>query len=722
MQAVPIAISVIGGESLANRQLNNVELISRAVPSVEFRSGASNKDRTIFIRGVGTITTSPGVEPSVSTVLDGVVLTRPGQSTLDLGEVERVEVLRGPQGTLFGKNASAGVVNIVTRNPTDDFAGFGEAGITSDEEYRIKAGVSGAIVPGKIQALIGGLYTKWDGNARNVITGDKVNGFERYGARGKIRFLPSETLRFTLIGDYLHSHDTVPTAIYKTTQQIAYPSGTVTNSAALAGLLAGVGVVASDDNRRAAANFNSDVRDENYGVSLTGDPRTWRLWHYLYHRLSRVEEPPAAGFRRDRHASGRLPAGCGSRRRELPPILAGTAARLAEGPIDRLCARRILSARRYGRALPAHDHDAAGADYHDRVANYGITNDNYALFGEANVNFSSSFRAIAGYRSVWDDIDFYHVRTSTFDPNNVGEANPALVRPGVRPYHNATGSVSRRGDSYRLGVQLDLSARAQTYFTYSRGYKGPGYNVYFNMRSLNTTGTLGGTVVPLDEVPLSPETSDSYEGGIKGSTADRSFTYALAVYSTSFKGYQANFADTVGGLQVTRLINAGSVRSRGAEADVSLRPTAGFTVDLSAAYTDAEVRRFNCPTGAAVSCNINGKPLPFAPKIKLYGNATYKFAVSDGLDLELQSDFTFRSKTQYSLSETPGTIEPAYAVWNGSVALLSASSGWQIRAYVKNITNTHYSTFLSNGNAAGIARFVPRDDQRYGGLLVRKTF
>ncbi|MET0373826.1 MAG: TonB-dependent receptor, partial [Rhizorhabdus sp.] len=364
------------------------------------------------------------------------------------------------------------------------------------------------------------------------------------------------------------------------------------------------------------------------------------------------------------------------------------------------------------------------------VANYGITNDNYALFGEANINFSDSFRGIAGYRSVWDDISFYHRRTSTFDPNNVGEIDPSLIRPGIRPFHDARGKLDERGDSYRLGLQLDIGERAQTYFTYSRGYKGPGYNVYFNMRSQRvpaTGNTVGGvtvvpTVQPLDEVPLSPETSNSFEGGIKGSTADRSFSYALAVYSTSFKGYQANFADTVSGLQVTRLINAGSVRSRGAELDLNLRPTEGFTVDISAAYTDAKVRRFNCPVGAAVSCNIDGQPLPFAPKIKLYTNAAYRFPVSDALELEVQSDITLRSKTQYSLSQTPSTIEPAVAVWNASVAVLNDDAGWQVRAYVKNIGNEHYSSFLSNGNAAGTTRFVPRDDQRYGGLLLRKTF
>ncbi|WCM25072.1 TonB-dependent receptor [Sphingomonas sp. QA11] len=715
---VPIAITAISGESLASRQLNNLQSIATSVPSVEFRTGASNKDRTIFIRGVGTITTSPGVEPSVSTVLDGVVLTRPGQSTLDLGEVERVEVLRGPQGTLFGKNASAGVVNIVTRNPTDQFSAFGEAGITTDEEYRVKAGVSGALIPGKLQALIGGLYTKWDGNVRNLTNGHEVNGFERYGGRGKLIFTPNDDLKFTVIGDYLQSRDTVPTAIYASTSQTAYPTNVVTNSAALAGLLAGAGVVPSRDNRTIASNFDSDVRDKNFGVSLTGELAlgdyhvtsitAYRKWLNHQHQDFDGISTLAVGFPQGEDFGD-------VNSRQFSQELRLTSPK--RGFIDYVLGAYYLHAdtdERYQRTITT----LPGPLTTVGVANYGVTNNNYALFGEANLNFTSFFRGIAGYRSTWDDVDFYHVRTSTNDPNNLGAAAPSVDRPGIRGYHNATGSTSRRGDSYRLGLQLDLGKNAQTYFTYSRGYKGPGYNVYFNMRSQ----LVGTTVLPLDEVPLQPETSNSYEAGIKGNTSDRSFSYALAVYSTSFEGYQANFADTVGGLQVTRLINAGSVRSRGAEADVTLRPIRGFTVDLSAAYTDAKVVNFNCPVGAAVSCNINGKPLPFAPKVKLYGNAAYRFPVTDALNLELQSDLSFRSKTQYSLSETANTIEPAYAIWNASVAVLSGKSGWQVRAYVKNITNTHYSSFLGNGSAAGTVRFVPRDDQRYAGLLLRKDF
>jgi iron complex outermembrane receptor protein len=715
LQDVPIAITAVSGQSLAERQLNNLETISASIPSVGFRSGASNKDRTVFIRGVGTITTSPGVEPSVSTVLDGVVLTRPGQSTLDLGEVERIEVLRGPQGTLFGKNASAGVVNIVTRDPTDEFRAFGEAGATTDEEYRLKAGVSGAIVPGKLTALIGGLYSDFDGNVRNVVTGNDVNASRRYGARGKLIFTPSDDLKFTVIGDYLDTKETVSPSVYYTVSRIAYPTNAVSTSAPLAAALAAQGITASPTNREAATNIDTNVRDKNYGGSLTGsltagDYNLTSITAYREWRNDQQQDYDGLAV-----LTSDFPQGLDEgrvRSKQFSQELRLTSPK--GGLIDYVLGAYYLHAKtdeRYQRVLSTL---AGGVTTTTTgVANYGITNDNYALFGEANLNFTEAFRAIAGYRSTWDELSYYHVRTSSNDPTNSGAA--ALDRPGIRAYHNTSGDTSRRGDSYRLGLQLDLGERAQTYVTYSRGYKGPAYNVYFNMRSLNPT-------TPLDEVPLDPETSKSWEAGLKGSTADRSFSYNLAVYTTTFDGYQANFNDTVGGAQVTRLINAGSVRSRGVEADVTLRPTTGFTVDLSAAYTDATVRRFNCPVGAPTSCNIDGRPLPFAPKVRLFGNGAYRFGLTDSLSAEIQSDLTFSSEVQYNLGQTPSTIQPAYAIWNASVALLQPGQGWQLRAYVKNITDTSYSSFLANGTFAGTVRFVPRDDRRYAGLLLRKDF
>jgi iron complex outermembrane receptor protein len=714
LQQVPIAITAVSGESLNDRAIHNLQDLSATVPSVDFRNGASNKDRTVFVRGVGTISTSPGVESSVSTVLDGVVLTRPGQATLDVGEVSRIEVLRGPQGTLFGKNASAGVISVVTAAPSQEFHAYAEGSATTDEEYRIKAGVTGGIAP-NVAARIDGLYANYDGNVRNVTTGNEVNGYERYGARAKIEATPTDTLKLTLSGDYLYSHDTTPSGVYARTSQIAYPTGAVTNSPALAAFLASKGITAGPENREVSTDFDTDVRDKNYGGSLTAE---WGLGDYTVTSITAYRE-----WKNRQHQdydalsqlSATFPEGddYGTvNNKQFSQELRLTS---PKGKfIDYVVGAYYLHAKTdevYTRSLTRLISGAESTV--NGVANYGVKSDNYALFGEANINFTPWLRAIAGYRSTWDDLGYYHGRTSTNDPTNSGST--ALDVAGIRAYHNSAGSTSTRGDSYRGGLQADFLPGNQAYFTYSRGYKGPAYNAYFNMRSLNAT-------TPLDEIALKPETSDSFEGGIKGSALNHQITYALAVYSTKFHNYQANYNDVVGGAQVTRLINAGTVQTKGVELDFGLRPIPGLSLDTSVAYTDAKVLNFICPEGAPSSCNINGEVLPFAPKWKLYSNAAYRFALSNSLDLEVQSDITLKSRTQYQLTQTPGTIQPGYYIWNASVALIGTTGDWQLRGFVKNITNQSYSNFLANGTLAGIVRYVPRDDKRYAGIMLRKDF
>ena len=228
LQRVPVAVSVVSGEQLEQANRNTLGALASQVPSVNFRTGASNKDTSIFVRGVGTISTSPGVEPTVSTVIDGVVLARPGQATMDLLDVDRVEVLRGSQGTLFGKNASAGVINIVTKAPSSltegyvDYSHFG-----GGNENRLRAGISGELAPG-LRGSLTGLLGRYDGNVTNVYDGSDVNGYDKKGVRGRLEWQATPDLKFTLAADALNSSDDIPTGVVTRTQLVAYPSGAVT--------------------------------------------------------------------------------------------------------------------------------------------------------------------------------------------------------------------------------------------------------------------------------------------------------------------------------------------------------------------------------------------------------------------------------------------------------------------------------------------------------------
>ncbi|MEG0044333.1 MAG: TonB-dependent receptor plug domain-containing protein, partial [Massilia sp.] len=160
--------------------------IVQQVPTLNYRAGASNKDTSLFIRGVGTISTSPGVEPTVATVVDGVVFGRPGQSTLDLLDLERIEVLRGPQGTLFGKNASAGVLNVVSKAIPEQTRGYVDySHFGGGDENRLRFGIGGRLSE-QFKGSLSTLWGDYDGNVENVANGHDVNGYERKGARGKL--------------------------------------------------------------------------------------------------------------------------------------------------------------------------------------------------------------------------------------------------------------------------------------------------------------------------------------------------------------------------------------------------------------------------------------------------------------------------------------------------------------------------------------------------------
>jgi iron complex outermembrane receptor protein len=702
LQEIPIDVAVVGGDAAAAKNLNDLSDISASVPSVDFRTSASNKDRTIFIRGVGTISTSPGVEPSVSTVVDGVVYARAGQATEDLANIDHIEVLNGPQGTLFGKNASAGVINIVTKTPTATPSGYISTDITGDGEYRLNAGVSGPLIADKLEGLVSVFEGQYRGNVENLYDKEWVNGYRHDGAHLKLLATPTPDLTLTFAADYTHEVDDTPTGVWVSTTRVAYPTHVATPNPALASLLASQGVTASADNRTENDNFDTYASDNNGGASLQADwafgdgfhltsITAYRDWRNVQHQDYDQLAAPTASF----------PQVADIGYLDFYQISQELRVASPKGHfIDYVAGVYYLDAvdhEQYGRA----DNLIVGgapANYNG-LARYGSTDENYAVFGEADINFTKRFRAIIGAREVVDDLSYYHSRASTA---------PVAVT-GIQTNFAATGSTNQAGTSGRIGLQYDIAPTVTSYVTFSRGYMGPAYDVFFNMTAVNTP-------------PLKPETSNDYEFGLKSELFDHRVQANFAAFLTHFNNYQANFSQLVSGAIVTNLINAGSVTTRGFEADITAKPVHGLTLTANSVYDDAYVVNFPCPPNAAVSCNIDGGPLPFAPRWKTHLEGDYRRPLTDTLDLGLESEYNWQSNTQYQLSETPQTIQPAYGVLNGSIGILGRNQGWSARLLVKNIANQHYSSYLVSGNLAGVVRWVPRDDDRYFGLNIRKDF
>lgn len=712
LQATPIAISVLGGGALEEANLNNLAAITAATPTVNFRTNASNKDSALFIRGVGTISTSPGVEPTVSTVLDGVVTSRPGQATLDLVEIDRIEILRGPQGTLFGKNASAGVINIVTRAPGVQPAGYVDLSYFQGNERRIRLGASGELAAGVLRGSVSAMAGKFDGNVTNVFDGSTVNGYDRKGIRGRLDMTPTKDLKLVLIADYTKALDDTPTGVAYSTNVTTYPTGVVTPNPLFAAALAPV--VASPKNRQINSEMLTRVSDTNQGVSLQADWQlaghqltsitAWRKWTNeqfqdqdrlatLYRQFSRLADRGTLDFDQ---ASQELRIA--STTRGFFDYVAGLY--YIEGRNTEQYRRDVTRCPTSAEPpLPSGlvPCSAATTTVDNGVADYGVRSKSTALFGEGTFNFTSALRAIAGLRYTEDDLSYQHGRVAT-----------AAGIPGVAGTRApVSGKTSESAWSGRVGPMYDLGKDTMLYGTLSRGYKGPAYNVFFNMS-------------PTQDNVIGPETSRSIEVGVKSEFLENRVRLNVAAFQTDYDGYQANVPDLVNGVIVTRLVNAGEVSTRGLEIDLAARVLPQLTINAALARTLARIENFACPPGAAASCDINGKPLPFAPDWKASLRGTYTQPLDERLSLDFGVDANWQSKTNFDLQQQPNSVQPSYGIVNATVSLQSVA-GWRVALLAKNLFDKSYATFVqSSGNH--INRYVPRDDKRYFGVNLRYDF
>jgi len=213
LQDVPIAVTAVGADEMQNSGATDIRQLNQLAPSLLVSSTGSEANGSARIRGIGTVGDNPGLESSVAVFIDGVYRSRSGIGLNELGEIDRVEVLRGPQGTLFGRNSSAGLINIISKRPSYTFEGYGEATIGNYDLRRLAGGVTGGLSD-TVAARLDAVYVKRDGFYYDPANDTTVNNRDRFFTRGQILFEPSDQLSIRLIGDYTTRDEKCCGAIY----------------------------------------------------------------------------------------------------------------------------------------------------------------------------------------------------------------------------------------------------------------------------------------------------------------------------------------------------------------------------------------------------------------------------------------------------------------------------------------------------------------------------
>ncbi len=739
LQDVPLAVSVISGDTIANRGGVNIESAQYLVPTLNFRKSGAAINQSLYLRGVGTSTFSIAGEPSVSTVVDGVVYSRAGEAFSDLVDIERIEVLRGPQGTLFGKNASAGVINIVTKAPGKEFGGSLEASYAQRNEYRGRAILN---VPfGDNAGLrVTGFYGKYDGNIFNAAPGVNryVNGYERYGIRATLAGDIAPDLKATIIVDWRRANDDCCAEVIGG----ANPTGTAI--VALAGLpataLAGTNF-AGDASRIIRQNQITQSRQTSYGTSVQLDWDTGQMTVTSITAGRRFNEREI----RDGDFVDAAYVGLNQLHDDGPQTGRTFSQELRVTSNGKnfinYVAGAFYSAATTERTFTRNDIVCTGtagavcgtagtvSTFPTGTATFGSTFKNLAFFGQATVNVADRFRLIGGLRYTSDQLDVFHSRRTALtgpgiNPNfdagtyaeylrlisigtaaNVAQGASVVASNGV-PFRNKANGTNWSG---KAGAQFDISRDNTIYATYSRGYKGPAFNIFYNLQALGAG-------------PIEAETSDAYEVGLKNTFFGGKLVLNLAAYYAKYKNFQANNPDIVAGVVVTRFTNAGDVSTRGAEVDFVLRPMRDFSLSGGLAYTDARVDVFKAPPGS-VATNIvpSGTPLAYAPKFKGSLAADYRWRTGGAVDVQFGVQGSYQS-SQLSLFDPNVVLREAgrikaYGLVDLSAGIVSADDRYRLMFTVKNLFDQSFAAAITNGGPGGGYRYlIPREADRYFGV------
>ena len=744
-QEIPLAVSVVGGEHIDNTGSFNVGRLQQLTPTLQFYS-SNPRNSAVNVRGLGVPfgLTNDGIEQGVGIYVDDVYYSRVASATFDFLDVKQIELLRGPQGTLYGKNTTAGAINITTRAPTFDVEGRGEYTTGNLGFQQAKGALSGPLSP----TLAGRLalsYTKRDGTLYNTIARQDINDQDNLGLRGQVLWLPAEGLEVTFAGDYSQQAPRCCGTVFVRTG--ATQRSLARQYASLAAAQNYTVVSRNPYDRLTDIDASLNAGNQLGGASIrvnwevAGGKLTsvsaWRYWDWK----------PA----NDRDFTG-LPITTLSQNpsqqdqftQELR--FAGSTERLdyVFGLFGFKQQVRTQGTQRQGPAASrwlltgALANDPTVLDGLTAKNEIGLDNTSAALFGQLSYRLTDALTFQPGVRFNYDKKDGVYHSVVT---NGAGQAvtfastNARIVaQRGVLAPQAFDAHFSDWNFGYDLNLSWQLTEDALGYFNHAHSFKSGGIN-------LNGVPADAAGNPLLAAATVKPEAVKHTELGLKRQFLDRKVTLNFALFRTDIGDYQALVANGQLGVLRGYLANAKQVRSQGAEVDFSYRPNDRLNVYLNGAYTDARYRQFvdapcppelsgggngtviaapGVPGNSPANCNISGAALPGVSKLAL------SFGVEANLPTtlfsqrgELYFGYEGSKRSRFSSNPTPSayTWVEGYALSNFRAGF-RADEGIELFLWVRNAFDKNYIDLLQvpSGNT-GLIVGNPGDPRTFGATV-----
>ncbi len=757
---VPISLTVLDGQSLGEAGLTLATDIQERVPGLVV--SVPNARLTSFtIRGLGSSSANDGIESSVGLFLDGVYLGRQGLSIFDLIDLERVEILRGPQGTLFGKNTTAGAISIVTRAPTDDFESRLEGTAGNLGARQLRGSINDSLITGELAGRMTAYLSQRDGTVENVFDGDKLNTRNKYGARGQLLWTPLQSISGRLILEYGNNHEiccafplTAPVrrpvrerdAYMEYTRVGTDPAERRTDSDA---------PTRSDMRQMAAsAEVSWALSDVHQVTSISA----WRDWFFLPLNDDATSLHLASTSTLNQHSQLSQELRLTSNFNSFDTVLGLYYIHQRLDGLERVILGDDLVGWVFGglireRALPFATESNSGAVLYAIIppetldgmtvdTRYFQTADSVAPFGALDWHVTERLDWSFGLRYTYEMKDSAVARTryggnpdatilSTGDPL-FGIAQPLLplVEPitGVieeligtplptRGFNGilddvAGGEYAREtgyseGDfSGQTSLSYKLTADTVGYGSVALGYKGGGINLGFTGESIEPT--------------FRPEQAISYEAGLKARLFSR-LSLNFAVYQTDVKDYQALTFDNektfLPNPRQINLLNVGRVRLRGAELEGYGMALPGLLLRAGLAYSDARTTEFpNAPNEDTRENDkdLSGERLYNAPEWSGNAGAEYTWLIGARLAPYLGVDYSYRTGYFGTVEHGRASYIEGYGLANVRGGLRREDQGWDVSAWARNVTGEDYVSTVYPLYGVGDYGAVPGDPRTFG--------
>jgi iron complex outermembrane receptor protein len=775
LQDTPISVAVTTAASIEQSQIRDLKDLQTLVPSLKVNQLQSSANTNFTIRGFGNGANNAGIEPSVGVFIDGVYRSRSAAQIGDLPNIERVEVLRGPQSTLFGKNASAGIISIITQEPDFKLGANAEVSYGNYNALVLKGSVTAPITETLAFSLAGN-YNRRDGYGQDLALKQDVNNRNRWGVRGQLLFKPSADFKVRIIADYDKINEDCCIVANLVFNQATPASA---GNAVLA--VGGKVVPVAPFSYRSYTNFPSSNKIDNYGISLQAD---WNISDKL--ALTSISSYRGVRITTNQDSDFTSADLIGSNRNHTKIDTYTTEARLAtsfEGPLNFLLGAfyfrenittdadltygadyrayaNVLSGGAYTNveALLGFPTGSFGAKGQGRFEHYNYRDSSISVFGQADFepvdglvftaggNYTDDRKRVSSNDSstdVFSSLDLVAIGASAFHIPAAFAANPNVnpllaLQPFqfLPPFLNFPNSVEngRTKDtnfSYTLRAAYKFNSHFNAYFTYATGFKPTSWNLSYDSRPFPTDFIPGSPVTnpaasPIRSAGLAlanltsgtryagPERSSVYEAGLKGNF--EGFSFNLAVFKQAIRGFQSNIFTGTGFV----LGNAEKESTFGVEFDTLLSPVRDINFTFNMTYLNPKYDSFKngstyTPAFGVIPADLTGKRPAGIPEFSISVGTTVKHRFSDMVKGAVHVDYNFDSPFQ--LSEGLPTYRSYSQSLNGTITI-SHGDHLDFSVWARNITNAQYLTTIFPATAqAGSLSGYPSQPRTFGGSI-----